>query len=624
NSLRKTSTSWLGKILLGILIIPFVIWGIGDIFRGVTSTTLAEVGDREISPVEFQRDYNNQINSLSSRLGRQITPQEARTLGITQNVLQNTISRTAVDIHADELGLGMSDEAIAEIIQSEPSFQNAEGAFDPQNFQAFLRNSNLSEQNFVALQRGEMIRGQIMSALSRGAYVPDTLLNAVNHHRNDERAITYFVLDKDAVPAVPTPDETVLKAWFEENKARYKAPEYRKVGVLALTQEAVKDTITLSDADLQAYFETQKDQFNQPERRKLQQLVFPDRAAADEAYKKLEAGEDFVELGKSIGMTDADIALGEFTMSDMADKTLAEAAFALDEGGYSAPVESFSTVIVRAEQVTAGESKSFEDIKDEVRDRLALDRALDEIQSLYDTVEDERAAGADVRGAASKLNLQFAEYTIDRNGSSAEDQPVEDLAGNREAIQTIFTGDVGIENNPVQAGEGYLFIDVLEVIPERDRTLEEVRAKVVEAWIEQETRTQLRARAEELVEKGKAGSDLEALANEREGVEVKTASGLKRVAPAPQGLPPSAISLAFTMTQNGYGTVQMPDGLSQAVFQLTGIKEAPALDDAQAKALRDEIRQGLGVDILTQYVAGLQNDYGVQINSEAISQLTNQ
>jgi hypothetical protein len=68
----------------------------------------------------------------------------------------------------------------------------------------------------------------------------------------------------------------------------------------------------------------------------------------------------------------------------------------------------------------------------------------------------------------------------------------------------------------------------------------------------------------------------------------------------------------------------MADGQSQAVFQLTGIKDAPALDEALAKTLRDELRQNLGVDILSQYVAGLQNDYGVQVNSEAISAVTTQ
>lgn len=623
NSLRKSAGSWVAKILLGMLVVSFAIWGVGDILRGNSKITLAEVGDREISPVEFQRDYINRVNTLSARLDRRLTAQEAREFGIPQSVVQNMVSRTAVDIHAEELGLGISNDAIVSLIQDEQSFKNAEGEFDPARFQEFLRNGNMSEQDLVTLQRGEMVRGQIMSALSRGAYVPDTLLNAMNHYRNDERTIQYFVLGPDAIPVVTTPDETVLKTYFEENKSRYKAPEYRKIGVLTLTPGSIKETISLSDEELKAYYETSKAQYDEPERRKLQQLIFSDKAAADEAYTKLEEGADFVELGKSLGMTDDDIELGTFTKSGMADKTLAEAAFALKKEEYSEPVQSFSTVIVKVEDVTEGHTKSFEDVKEEVRNALARERALDEIQKLYDSVEDERAAGADVREAASKLNLPFAEHTIDRSGKSSEGQTVADISSSREAIQTVFTGDVGLENNPVQSGEGYLFIDVLEVIPERDRTFEEVRADVEKAWIKQETRNRLRSKAEELLEKGKTGTALEALAKENGGGEVKTASGLKREG-RPTELPTSAVSLAFTLAKNGYGTVQMPDGQSQAVFRLTAIQEAPALSESQAKTLRDELRQNLGVDILSQYVAGLQKDYGVEVHSEAISTLINQ
>lgn len=623
NSLRKSAGSWVVKILMAMLVVSFAIWGIGDILRGGSRTILAEVGDREVSPVEFQRDYVNQVNTLSARLGRQLTAQEARAFGIPQSVLQNVISRTAIDIHADELGLGISNDAIVSLIQKEKSFLNSEGKFEPVRFQEFLRNRNMSEQAFVNLQRGEMIRGQIMSALSRGAYVPDTLLNAINHHRNDERSIKYFVLGPGAIPAVTAPDETVLKTYFEENKSRYKAPENRKIGVLMLTPDSVKDTIVLNDEELKTYYEANKAHYDQPERRKLQQLIFSDKAAADEAYKKLEDGADFVELGKSLGMTDDDIALGEFTKADMADQTLAEAAFALKKGEYSEPVESFATVIVKAEDVVEGHTQSFEEVKEKVRDQLARERALDEIQNLYDSVEDERAAGADVREAANKLNLPFAEHTIVSSGKTPEGQTVANVTGNRDAIQTVFTGDVGIENNPVQLGEGYLFIDVLEVTPERHQTLEEVRADVEKAWIEQETRNRLRKKAEDLVEKGKTGTALETLAQDNKGGDVKAASDMKRGA-TPEGLPATAVSLSFTLPVNGYGTVQMPDGQSQAVLQLTAIQEAPALDENQAKVLRDELRQNLGVDILTQYVAGLENDYGVQVYNEAISSLTNQ
>jgi peptidyl-prolyl cis-trans isomerase D len=619
NTLRNSAGSWVVKILLGLLIVSFAIWGIGDIFRGGGSQTLAEVGDREVSPELFQRNYRNQIALVGAQLGRDLTAREARAFGIGQSVLQNLISTTAIDIHADSLGVGISDEAVATAIREEPSFEGAGGAFDPARFQEVLRNIGLSEQGFIALQREEMVREQLASALSQGAYVPHTLLDATYHFENDERVLKYFVVKPEAAGEIAAPDDEALKSYYETNKARYMAPEYRKIGTLALTPEAIKDTIAIKDEELTAHFEATKDRYTTPERRTIQQLVFETMEAARQGAEKLANGADFAALGKELGMTDADINLGTFAKSGLADRKLAEAAFALEQGKISQPIDSFSPVIVKVTEITPGVDKSFEQVKDQVRDDLARNRAREELQKLYDAIEDARAGGANVAEAAGKLNLPYAELTLDRNGNGMDGKTVEALSGNRDAINLVFESDAGVENNPISKDEGYLFIDVLEVIPERQKTFEEVRADVTAAWIDEETRKKVRAKAEELVEKTKSGTTIEKLAEEV-GADVATTGPLKRGA-APNKLPRTAVSLAFTLAEDGFGHVQMDDRKSQAVIQVAEAKKAPTMDEKQAEALRTDLRQKLSVDILTQYVGGLQKDYGVQVNSEAISAL---
>lgn len=622
NSLRNSAGSWIAKILLGLLIISFAIWGIGDIFRGGGRQTLAEVGDKEISPEEFQRSYRNQIAMLSNRLGRQLTSQEARAFGIGQSVLQNLIGTTAIDIHAASLGVGISDEAIAAAIQSEPTFEGAGGKFDRQRFQEILRDIGLSEPGFVAVQREEMIRQQVASALSEGAYVPQTLLDAIYHYRNDERVLKYFVVKPADAGDAATPDEGALKAYYDENKVRYRAPEYRKISMLPLTTEAIKDTIAIKDDELKAHFEATKSRYSTPERRNIQQLVFDDVAAARAAAEKLAKGADFVELGKELGMKENDINLGSFAKDKLADKTLAEAAFALEKNKISEPIESFATRLIRVTEITPGSEKTFDEVKKEVRDDLAKEKARDELQKLYDDVEDARAGGENVAEAAQKLNLPHAEYTLDRNGNGQDGKTVEALSGARAAINLIFESDVGVENSPVAKDDGYLFIDVIEVIPDRQKTFEEVKDAVTAAWSDEEARKRVRAKAEALVGKAKGGGAIDNVAKET-GAEVSTTQALKREA-SPKALPRTAVSLAFTLPENGFGHVQMPDGKSQAVIQVTEVKKAPPLEEKQADALRAELRQSMRVDILSQYVGGLQQDYGVRVDNQAISALLGQ
>jgi peptidyl-prolyl cis-trans isomerase D len=618
DALRRSAGSWFVKILLGLLVCSFAVWGVGDIFRNAGRQHLAEVGGREISPQQFQRTYENQLAMVSNQLGRRLTSAEARSYGLGQRVIDNLIGTTAIDIHARKLDLGISEAAVADAIRTEPSFQGPDGKFDTQRFQEVLRSNGLNEARFVAVQHEDMIRGQLIGALSRGAFVPKTLLDAANRFRNDERVLKYFVLPPEAAGTVEAPDDSVLKTYYEENKTSYTAPEYRKFGVLALTPDAIKDSLSLSDEDVKTAFEATKQKYVTPERRTIQQLIFKDMASAQDASKKLAEGADFAKLGQEIGMKEADIALGTFARDQLADKKIAAAAFSLEKDEVSEPVDSFSPVILRVTEIAPGSEKTFEEVKDAVRDALAKTRAGEEISKLYDKVEDERAGGAKLAETAQKLNLNYTTYTTDRRGVGQDGKPLDGIAGNRDLAKLVFESDVGVENNPVTVSDGYAFSEVLEVVPERQKAFEDVREAAKASWMADETRKRMRQKADELVAKAKGGA-IEAIAQEA-GAAVVTAAPVKRDGTV-EGLPRTATSLAFTLAQGDLGSVQMPDRKAQAVLQVTEIKEAPALDDKQAEALREEMRRGMGVDILSQYVGGLQKDYGVWLNNNAISSL---
>jgi peptidyl-prolyl cis-trans isomerase D len=622
NTMRNAAGRWIVRVLLGLLIASFALWGIEGVFLGGVNRNIAEVGGRRITVEEFQRRYQDQMAMLSNRIGRQLSPQEARAFGVGQNVLQNLVQTTALDIHASDLGLGISEDAIRSAIQTEPSFKGANDAFDRGRFDEILRNMGLSEQGFVARQREDMIRQQVVGAMSESVSVPKTMLDAIHHYRNDERVLKFFVIDGTAVGEIAAPDDATLTTYFESNKSRYKAPEYRKIALLPLTPDAIRDTISVTDEELAAHYEATKKQYQVPERRTIQQLVFKDMAAARDAAEKLAKDPDMLKLGKELGMKDTDIELGTFAKDKLADKKLAEAAFALEKDKVSEPIESFFPTIIKVTEIQPGETKTFDAVKEDVRKALTGERARAEIQKLYDAIEDARGGGSNVTEAAKKLNLPLKEFTIDRRGLAQDGKAPESLPVNRAMFSTAFESDVGVENNPITTEDGYIFFDVAEIIPERQKSFDEVKDAVKTAWTEDETRKRLRTKAEELVEKAKGGTALDKLAEEI-GAKQETTPPLKREA-TPTTLPRTAVSLAFTLPDQGVGNVQLADRPGQALFQVAEIKTAPALDDKQAETLRAELRQTLGVDILTQYVAGLQSDYGVSINNKAVSELLGQ
>ena len=73
---RKMGQNVFGRvvilILFAFLILSFAVWGIGDIFRGYRSSSVAKVGSTEIDSMAYRAAFQNELQSLSQRFGKQI------------------------------------------------------------------------------------------------------------------------------------------------------------------------------------------------------------------------------------------------------------------------------------------------------------------------------------------------------------------------------------------------------------------------------------------------------------------------------------------------------------------------------------------------------------------------
>src|SRR6202040_238273 len=155
--MRKASSNWLGKIVMatvmGVLIVSFGIWGIADIFRGFGQSSLAKVGRTEISTDQFRQIYMDRLQQIGRQFGRPLTADQARAFGFDRQVLQQTIAEAALDEQARRLGLGQSDAETQRMIFNDPNFKGVNGNFDPNRFQATIRQFGYSEPRYVADQR---------------------------------------------------------------------------------------------------------------------------------------------------------------------------------------------------------------------------------------------------------------------------------------------------------------------------------------------------------------------------------------------------------------------------------------------------------------------------------------
>ena len=175
-SIRNASQGIVGKaimtIVMGLIIVSFVVWGVGDMLRGFSPSTVASVGGAKISAQDYHVAYDRAIQQYQRRLRRPFTNEEARQAGLDRSVLQQLVSEAAVDDEANKLGLGISDQALREVITSNPSFRDKSGAFDPSRLEAALRDMDMNERAFVTELRKQVLRQFIVGALATGITAP--------------------------------------------------------------------------------------------------------------------------------------------------------------------------------------------------------------------------------------------------------------------------------------------------------------------------------------------------------------------------------------------------------------------------------------------------------------------
>jgi peptidyl-prolyl cis-trans isomerase D len=618
--MRKVSQGWAGRIFMGLIMLfislSFVVWGVGDIFRGFGSGKVAQVGGAEISTEAFRSAYQTQLQALQRQAKRAVTNDQARAMGLDRQVLNRLISEAILDDRALALGLALSEQEIGKSILNDPVFAGPDGKFDGARFRDLLRDNGYTEQSFAREQRRSILRQEIVEALAGKLTTPTALLEAVNRYRAETRAVEYFELSNSAAGEIPAPSDQDLQTLYEARKASFRAPEYRQVATLAIAPTGLAKPEGVSDADARIIYERVKGQrFGAAEKRELEQLVFPEEKAAAEALAKVRAGASLADVA---GEAKLDIAnLGTVARGDLFDKAIAEAGFALPQGGVSEPVKGqFGWALVRVGAISPESVKPFEEVAGEIKGAMALERARKSALELRDKIEDERTSGRALADAAKAAGLSTNVIeSIDATGNDRTGAAV--AMPEREALlKAVFASDVGADNDLISSREGgFVWFEVLSIDPTRERRFDEVKDQVAATWKDDEIAKRLTDKATEIVATIKGGLSFDDAAKAA-GLEVKRDDKVRRTEPStlPQGAVARVFGLPVSEVASAAG-----EGQSRIVFKILDSVIPPLEADSDVmKGLGEQLRTALTEDVLTQYLAALQGQTGVQINEAAV------
>lgn len=620
--LRKGAGTWVAKLLLVLLVLSFAVWGISGSMMNTSGGAVVSTGDTTVSVNEYRLAYDRQVSVLSQQFGQRITREQATQFGIDNQVLAQLIAGAVLDEQARRLGLGLSRDKLAQLTAEDPAFRGPGGQFDRMQFDFVLRQVGMRPEDYFRNREQVAIRQQIVEAVTDGMKAPDAFLRAVSLYQGESRTVDYVTLPTSLAGAVAAPTDAVLQSWFEENKTNYAAPEYRKIAYVKLEPADIADPESITEEQVAADYEANKRRFTTAETRTIDQLVFPSEDEAKRALESIRGGSTFDAIVTAQGKTPEDVRLGTFERGSVADAAVAEAAFALGANEVSPVVDgAFGPVIVRVSDIKPEVVRPLAEVGAQIREDMALTEANAQLMDVHDRYEDSRAGGETIEEAASKLGLDVVTIeAIDRSGRTPDGTVVSTLPVSTRLLAEAFDSEPNVENPAINIGSsGFVFYEVKSTVPARERTLNEVRERVIADWTAAETERLLSTRAAELEKRLRDGGDFDAIAAEL-GVEKQTKRGLRRGA-EDADLGAGGVSAAFALAEGGVGVAATPSGDARNLFKVTEVLEpVGAGADGLPAETQSSFAAGMADDLLDQLVARLQAEFGVTTNPAAMQQ----
>lgn len=611
-------------VILGVTIVGFGFWGIGDIFRGYDANEIARAGSARVTVDMYRTAYDNELRRLEQQQKRAITNDEAKRIGLDRQVLAELLTNAVLDQEVKKLGLAIGDADLAKTIMNDSMFKGPDGKFDKAKFEYILRDNGMTEARYVSEQRAIVLRQYVSDAIISGIDVPKVMQEEVHRYVSETRSADFFVLGLANAGDIPKPTGSELQKYYDDRKSAYLAPEYRKLVTLAVIPADLVKPDAVTDADVEKrYAEIKESRFVTPEKRTLQQIVFSDEASAAAAKAKLTAGTSFEALAAERKLSDKDIDLGTIGKDELPEKAAAGAAFALPEGAVSDPVKTqFGYVLVRAVKIFPRREQPLIEVSAQLKDEIAILRAKAQATALRDKVEDQRTAGKSLTEAATAAGLTVRTIdAIDMQGRDKGGKPVENLADGPALLKAAFASDVGADTDVMTTSSGgYQWFEVAGIDAGHQLSFDEAKPQVEAGWHKDEVAKRLADKAGAIVKAIDGGQTVAQAAAAAGNLKVEHAGDVARGGSS--SLPLNVSTAVFSVADHKAGSAAMADG-SRLVFQVLGVAVPPL--DAKAPdfvKLTAQVKSGLLDDVLSQYLTHLERQFDVKVNERALAGAT--
>jgi peptidyl-prolyl cis-trans isomerase D len=616
----------LGVVALSMVtyLIPGGWMGGSDASAG--SNVIATVGDYTVTSNDAQRVISNVMR------GRNLPPEILNMYA--PQLINNLIGERAMAYEAKRLGFEASEADTAESVRRAlpPQLFKDGKLVSKELYSQVLGEQGMTIEQFESEAAQQVLINRLRDYVAAGVVISPLEVEQEYRKRAEKAKIDYVLIPTAKYTAEAQASEAELKAYFDKHRAEYQLPEKKNLSVLVIDPANLQNEIQPSDAELQALYRAGGEKFQIPERVKVRHILLKSdasndkeiKAKIDDLEKQLKAGADFAELAKKNSQDPGSAAKGgelDWVVRGQTVKEFEAAAFSLPVNQISQPIKTtYGYHILEVTEKQPARTMPFE----EAKPALLAQVQNRKVNDLLQTAEDKAVAALRKdpahpdKAAADSKAQQF------NVASYAPGDPIPGVGMEKDVDAALAALKKGQISQPVVLkGNKIVIADVLDEMPARPASFEDVQGQIRTKLNADKLQQALTAKANELLAKAKS-SDLKKAAKEM-GLEVKSPDAFTRNGAVEGAGSATTFADAFTKPVNSL-IGPLPAQGSQVVAQVVEHVDANMAEfPTQRDAIRDELRNLKAREREDIFAAGLrkrlEQEKKIRVNNDVLKRV---
>ena len=469
--IKKYMKGWFLGIILFFIFISFAFWGVGDISRGGSSYIL-KIGKYKISRDTFLREFESNVNYLKKN--KKLNKIELE--NVVNETLSNLKDRYLILNAANLMNLNISEKILRKKIYENELFQNKlkNNKFDKNIYTNFISRNFSSEENYLEYLKNQILIEIIANYFEKKIYYPQNLTNKIYNKLEEKKSFQIASIDKNYQRTViKIPNKESMLKYFNKNKKKYVFDERRSFSYIFVNLNYLKKKVEVNEDEIIDSYNNQKQDFLIPEKRKVEQLFFDNEEIGKKILNSINKENKFKEIAeKEKEKNISYIALGLVEKEQLFDE-FADQVFKLKENEFSKLIKTdIGWHILKVTEIIKSKSKKLSEVKNTIKEDIALTKSYDELDIVLNEVEDELTNEVNLEEISNKLNLDLINVKLlEKKSFFNSDLPNEIKINN--FYQEVFEEELNSNLFIEEIEDGFFIVRVDEIVNEQLKTFEE-------------------------------------------------------------------------------------------------------------------------------------------------------